>query len=580
MVSKRRFADEGRVTTVGWRVPAALEQQGPPRRRGSVDPRMRCAAGFVILAGAALAIPALPATRADSREIPIVLALDASARSHPEWRAELDRGLAEANGVLGRLLGRRFALVEVVSWSPRPGSLETLLDELRVQVPGAGGRIVTGLTGERPDPADAEAIASYRDASLVIAAPASLSRWRRLLVHELAHIFGAVHLEGERGLMAERGPGLEVDPLSERLLAFHRARRFSPRLYPLPAEDLRQALDLYREAARRSPLEARAHVAQIALEIGEYEQALEAADSLLALDSRSAEAHNLRGIALRRLGRVDEAVAAYREVLARRPGFASGYHNLALALDRLGRLDEAVSAYERAVAFDPAHVTSLSNLARLHARRGESGKALACARRALEVDPDFAEAGVNLAMAHLAADQPDPAEQAARRAVAERPRLAEAHEALGAALLAQGRTAEAAASFETAAGLSSEEPRFRHQLAVAYLAQAREELGRGRTGEALEAFGKAMAAEPDGADVVSEVAEGYFRLGRRLEAREVYRRLLRLRPEDVAAHNNLAVVLYREGDLEGARRHAREARRLGLAVHPDFLKALGEVPRR
>jgi len=41
------------------------------------------------------------------------------------------------------------------------------------------------------------------------------------------------------------------------------------------------------------------------------------------------------------------------------------------------------------------------------------------------------------------------------------------------------------------------------------------------------------------------------------------------------AFNNLAVAYHHSGDEESARKHAREALRLGYPVHREFLKLLG-----
>lgn len=512
------------------------------------------------------------------RTVPVVVAVDARFRGDLARYHELAGAVAEANRALGARLGMSFALSDVVSWNPRQGSVQDLLDDLRAQAPPGVGRILAGLTGLRPEPADVRGLASYREALLVVSAPGP--GWRRLFLHELAHLFGAVHLEGEHGLMAERDPGPEPDALSLRLLELNRERRLDPRFFPLADEDLDRASVLYREALPRAPVEARAYLAQIAIEQGDNAAALETADALVGLDPGNVEGLNLRGIALRRLGRFAEAATAYQGALARRPRYATLHFNLAIALDRLGELDRAAAAYGRAVELDPGHVSALSNLARLLARHGDATRAVECAQRALAIAPGFSEARVNLAMALLAAEQPAAAEQEARRAVAERARLAEAHEALGAALLAQGRPHGAASSFETAAQLAPEEPRLRHDLAVALQAEARLRLREGDAAAASAVLERASRVEPENADVLDELATLLFQTGRKAEALEAHRRLLERRPDDATAHNNLAVLLFREGDIVGARRHVEEARRLGLTLHPDFLAALAAAERR
>jgi Flp pilus assembly protein TadD len=486
--------------------------------------------------------------------------------------------VAGANRLLAPSLGRSFALAEVSLWSVAGDSLESRLDDLRTKVVRAPGRITAGLTGPL-DQRRGMGLASYREGLLVVAVPSDRDPAVRLFAHELAHLFGAVHLPGEGILMAASVPGSALDPLTVRLLRLHRDRPFDPHLFPLPPGALEAARSAYVEAASRSG-EADALLAQIALEQGDTEGALEVADRALGRDPGDVDAHLVRGIALRRRGRTAEAVKEYEWVRERRPSYAAVHYDLAIALDHLGQSDRALAAYERAVELDPANASAFSNLARLLARRGAADRALAAARRALDLAPDFAGARVNLAMAYLAAGETAPAEAAARQAVAERPDLADAHEALGAALLAGGRPEDAAASFRKASELKPDEPRFRDQEAVALRSLARLRRRAGDLDGAQAALERASRLAPADAEAWSERADLSFERGRQAEAREAYTRLLALRPDDAAAHNNLAVVLFRSGDVAGARRHVEAAQRLGLTVHPDFLRALAATEPR
>ena len=68
----------------------------------------------------------------------------------------------------------------------------------------------------------------------------------------------------------------------------------------------------------------------------------------------------------------------------------------------------------------------------------------------------------------------------------------------------------------------------------------------------------------------------YSRLEQLVIGATHYGRVLELRPGDAYAHNNLAVLLYRLGDVGGAWEHAERARELGLAIAPAFLRVLDE----
>jgi Flp pilus assembly protein TadD len=483
--------------------------------------------------------------------------------------------VAEANRLLGSHLGLVFTVADVKLWPAVGGSLEERLDDLRAKISPGPGQIVAGLTQTLPR-SPGTGLASYREGSLVVALP--YGQGVRLFAHELAHLFGAVHLRGNRGLMAIRDPGEVLDPLNARLIELHRQRRFDPRAFPLPLEALEAARSAYLEAAGRAP-EAYAYLGQICLERGDLQGALDAADRMLERDRDDVDATIVRGIALRRLGREAEAVAEYRRALESRPSYSSLHYDLAIALDHLGQPDQAVAAYERAIALDPTNASALSNLARLLARRGDTARALEAARGAVALAPDFAGARVNLAMAWLEAGDAASAESEARRAVGERPDMAEAHEALGAALLAGGRPETAEACFRKASELQPAEPRFKEQAAVALRSVARGRRAAGDFPGAQATLELATGLASGDADAWSERADLAFERGRRDEARLAYERLLALRPEDAAAHNNLAVLLFRSGDVAGARRHVDVAQRLGLIIHPAFRQALAEAER-
>ena len=80
-----------------------------------------------------------------------------------------------------------------------------------------------------------------------------------------------------------------------------------------------------------------------------------------------AEAHNRRGLALRKQGKWGEASHHLREAIKLRPDYAEAYYNLGATLCEVGRLKEARSAYEKAVELgprNPAFYLALANVKR------------------------------------------------------------------------------------------------------------------------------------------------------------------------------------------------------------------------
>ena len=80
----------------------------------------------------------------------------------------------------------------------------------------------------------------------------------------------------------------------------------------------------------------------------------------------------------------------------------------------------------------------------------------------------------------------------------------------------------------------------------------------------------AIMSDPEQLKGESDIA---FRAGKLAEARELYEAALSLRPDWVAAHNNLAMVLWQLGDKGGAESHFCSA----LAVDSDQIGTLSDL---
>jgi protein O-GlcNAc transferase len=234
-------------------------------------------------------------------------------------------------------------------------------------------------------------------------------------------------------------------------------------------------------------------------------------------------------IAARGRGDLDAALAAGRQVAERLPGEAAPLQFLGEVLAGLGRLDEALENLNAAVGLAPADpvLRRAAALVAVHGGRpGQAAEHLAAipdpttedlvnltdalvtlageliARnrhpeaeapllKALDLAPDDPATLTNLALVHLDRGDPAAAEALARRAITgEAPPLA-AGLALAGALHAQGRSVEALAVAEDAAGRAGrDEPHVADRLAAILTAL-------GRADEAVAVLCRALAAHPE-----------------------------------------------------------------------------------
>lgn len=263
----------------------------------------------------------------------------------------------------------------------------------------------------------------------------------------------------------------------------------------LRAEDLAAAAAKFEEALAIAPdlHQARTILARIYLRQGRNEEAVAAAEALLADDPGDTDALGTKYDALVALGRTDEAAEVIDELAAVAPGrdTAARVYNLGVAALRAGELGTAAERFEKALELEPGLMPALSALAGVHVQRGEWEAALEMADRMLEREPDNPRA------------------------------LLVRYDAF----TRLGDEAKAQAAFETLQGLDPA------SAAEAFFRQGETLFDQGNAAAAAEAFRKVVDSQPDH-------AMGHYRLGLALAssgdlegAKEHLARFLELAPE-------------------------------------------------
>jgi tetratricopeptide (TPR) repeat protein len=130
-------------------------------------------------------------------------------------------------------------------------------------------------------------------------------------------------------------------------------------------------------------------------EAGKFDEAVAAADRLLALKGDDLAALNMRGLALESLGRLEEALAAYGKAIAVEPGGVETRYNRANVLADLQRFDEALRDYDHVAAARRDFVPALYNRAIVLEQLGRLPEALAGYDAVLAISADHAGAREN-----------------------------------------------------------------------------------------------------------------------------------------------------------------------------------------
>lgn len=74
----------------------------------------------------------------------------------------------------------------------------------------------------------------------------------------------------------------------------------------------------------------------------------------------------------------------------------------------------------------------------------------------------------------------------------------------------------------------------------------------------------AVSLTPDYTAAHTLLGSAYYNAGILDRAEAAYKKALELLPESGELHNNLAMILYRKGELELARKHILQAKQLGV----------------
>jgi tetratricopeptide (TPR) repeat protein len=271
---------------------------------------------------------------------------------------------------------------------------------------------------------------------------------------------------------------------------------------------------------------------------GHSGDALTLIDRAIARAATVADYHNNRGLVLLRLDRAAEAVASFDRALKINPAFADAMSNRGNALQGLGQLDDAMAAYRQAISINPRHAEAHNNLGNVLRRRGELLQAVECWRQAISIRSDYHEALTNLGTGLIALDRLDEAIGCFEASLRARADHADTLVQLAEALRLAGTSRESLAAADRGLRHHPDDSRLQIQKARALSALQRRD-------EALAIVEATAAAQPQEADIQAELGQMLEYAGELPRAAEVWRDLLKRRPDHAEA---LAGLLAMERD--------------------------------
>ncbi len=217
------------------------------------------------------------------------------------------------------------------------------------------------------------------------------------------------------------------------------------------------------------------------------------------------------------------------------------------ALDQK-QYDAAISLLENFLQSHPGHSEALFNLAYAYTMADRTADALQTYRQALEADPKLFPARFNLGVLLLKEGKPAEAADELAHAAELEPENYRAHLYAAMALERSGRKDEALAHYRRSAELDSKEAEPR-RAALGLL------LEKNDLAAAEPMLDELLTLEPKAPDLLRLRAELCLRQKRNDEALGAYEELLKVKPEDAAAHLAVARIYHTQGKTEDALRH-------------------------
>jgi len=258
-----------------------------------------------------------------------------------------------------------------------------------------------------------------------------------------------------------------------------------------------------------------------------------------------------------RAGRHEDAVRRYQTAITIDPDNWEAQDDLVASHCRTGNYDAAIATLKELISKRPECADQYLRLGDLYTKTGDENEALTAYRHAAALNPDYLEATIKVGTTNLRRGGYTEAAQAFSRAIEINDRIVTAYVGMGVAQQALGKTKDARASLEMAAGIEPNSTLLFSEMARLQLKASAAE----QTRRYLSPQG--IAATPDGPrehEVAAMMVQQTAKL--RDAARE--------HPNHADLHYRLGLLLRHGGDLDGA----IEAFMQAVAINPHYLKAI------
>lgn len=379
-----------------------------------------------------------------------------------------------------------------------------------------------------------------------------------VFVHELAHLFGAVHVADPAAIMSpylpfEPAPALDAD--NSAIIQLTHGMDFSKAIDSFSPETLKALATQYEKLIHQNPR------GDFYFQLGRFYEKQGLTDKAVTVWENALRDHYDDPLIHRQLGfyyyqqkRYDKAIrelgnaVAQFKLASQAKDRAGVYNMLGVAYFETGQPDQAVLIWLKGLNFDPQNKELLGNLAVGYLQKGDLERARQGLEKILAQSPDDSAALTNLGSVAMKEKK---FEEAARLFSAalqnQNPPAADLYLNLGAAYLELKKPASAVAQLEKAKSLQPENADIRQNLVQAYLLNHQPDKA------ALECEAL-LATKKNEPLIYSYLGQAYFELGKNKEALEMTTQGVALASGELKAdfYRNRAMIYARDGKFQEA----------------------------
>lgn len=363
------------------------------------------------------------------RDITVGVAVTASFQKIPAWKETFKKRLKYASSILEREFKIKLKEVVFWTWEPDPAfDTRQLLDDLMTRYPLGSKNvdIMIGLTKleeisgsmnirdlhvlGRTRPFSGYTLLRYPNN------PLFKVQEETVLIHELGHLFGAMHTENAETIMApyaDRQIPTTFDSANRRIVSMTRGMDFRKGTEALPTEVIQSLLNAYTQMGQTNQsIDFFYALARFYLKLGQDANALRTLEQLSAMEPEDGQIHYDLGTMYFRTGEMDKAQKELSTAVIQLVGpnakvYKSKAYNLLGQLHyQTGNMEGAHYNWTKALAFDPQNADIKINLAIAQLKRGQVAAALNDLTKALEKNPDSPKILSNMGLAAFMSKKP------------------------------------------------------------------------------------------------------------------------------------------------------------------------------